>query len=319
MFNQEACTLTSVGAAKLDLRRGTFNFEGDNATGTVIVRNSALNLGAGATSAVEFIARGIGTISGDVAAAQTLWVQGSTPGSHTTLTASQGFTNAGTIRLESINSSFRSDLTVSTGTLTNTGAITVGQGTGGTRAIRAELINNGTVNVGKSLTVGRSGAYHVNSGTFTITSSGAVVTFTTDSGTFVNASAGTIGGVGRLNVSGVTFSNNGTVGPGLSAGVLNFTGNYTQGGGGTFDVEIGGIYTGTEFDRLNISGQATLDGTLNITLIDGFTPTLGDTFVILNSGSISGVFTTVTDLDIVGGLHFEVSYGSTSVTLTVVP
>jgi hypothetical protein len=54
-------------------------------------------------------------------------------------------------------------------------------------------------------------------------------------------------------------------------------------------------------------------------LIDGFTPTLGDTFVILNSGSISGVFTTVTDLDIVGGLHFEVSYGSTSVTLTVAP
>ncbi|MCH9035253.1 MAG: hypothetical protein IID42_12255 [Planctomycetes bacterium] len=85
-------------------------------------------------------------------------MQGSSAGGHTTLTAAQGFTNAGTLRLESINGGFTSSLTVTTGALTNTGTITVGQGNGGARSMTAELVNSGTVNVGTSLTLGRSGA-----------------------------------------------------------------------------------------------------------------------------------------------------------------
>ena len=319
VFNQEAGALTPVGSARLELTSGTFNFNGGNVTGTVVVRHSALNLGVGATSSVQFIAQGVGTISGDVSAAQTLWVQGSNAGASATITAAQGFTNAGTIRLESINTTHGSNLTVSTSSLTNIGTITVSVGSGGDRTMTAELVNNGAVNVGKSVTLGRSGANHVNSGTFTITSPGAVVTLTTNSNTFVNASTGTVAGVGTLKVGSVTFTNNGTVSPGLSAaGQLTVTGNYTQGAGGTFAAEIGGLTVATEFDRLNVSGQATLGGALDITLIDGFAPTLGDTFVILSAGSITETFATVTGLDIGDGLLFEVSFSATSVTLTVV-
>ncbi len=99
---------------------------------------------------------------------------------------------------------------------------------------------------------------------------------------------------------------------------LTVTGNYTQGAGGTFAAEIGGLIVATQFDRLSVSGSATLGGTLEITLIDGFVPILGDTFVILSAGSITGTFATVTGLDINVDLLFEVSFSATSVTLTVV-
>ena len=76
-------------------------------------------------------------IVGGASGSQTLWVLGSTAGSHTTITAAQGFTNAGTLRLESINASRTSSLTVSPGALTKTGTITVGVGTGGAHVSRA--------------------------------------------------------------------------------------------------------------------------------------------------------------------------------------
>ncbi len=50
---------------------------------------------------------------------------------------------------------------------------------------------------------------------------------------------------------------------------------------------------GTEFDRLAISGTATLSGALNISLINGFTPNPGDSFQIMTFGSRSGTFTTI--------------------------
>ena len=40
-------------------------------------------------------------------------------------------------------------------------------------------------------------------------------------------------------------------------------------------MEIGGTNSG-EFDQLLITGTANLNGDLNISLLDGYTPTLGD-------------------------------------------
>ncbi len=56
---------------------------------------------------------------------------------------------------------------------------------------------------------------------------------------------------------------------------------YTQQAGGTLQIEIGGLTAGTEYDQVNVSGLATLDGTLDIQLLDGFVPDEGDTFDIL--------------------------------------
>jgi hypothetical protein len=62
---------------------------------------------------------------------------------------------------------------------------------------------------------------------------------------------------------------------------------------------------------------ASLGGTLNIKLINGFVPKLGSTFKILNYGSESGHFATVTGLAINSGEHFALTYQGTDVLLTV--
>lgn len=69
------------------------------------------------------------------------------------------------------------------------------------------------------------------------------------------------------------------------------------------------------------SGLEALDGTLNISLIGGFTPLLGQSIVILTFGSVSGDFANYTGFDIGGGLilvpSFEPPRLPTSPILTV--
>ena len=108
-------------------------------------------------------------------------------------------------------------------------------------------------------------------------------------------------------------------GPGLSPGQLTETGAYTQASGGAFNVEIGGLTVGSQYDRLAISGAATLGGALNISLYGGYEPDLGDTFTIMTFGSRSGDFATVTGSNIGNGKMFQKTVNATSVVLQVVP
>lgn len=113
----------------------------------------------------------------------------------------------------------------------------------------------------------------------------------TVSGTLTNN--GTIQGTGTI-VNNFTNGASGAVAPGLSPGILNITGNYTN--SGAFNVEIGGTGgAGTNpngHDQLLISGTATIGGTLNVTLTNGFTPVPGNQFVILDAATSTGTFTT---------------------------
>ena len=88
---------------------------------------------------------------------------------------------------------------------------------------------------------------------------------------------------------------------------------------GSLNIEIGGLTAGTQYDRLAISGSATLNGSLNISLIGGFVPNPGDTFQIMTFGSRSGSFTTTNGLDLGGGRLFQVNLTSTSLTLVTPP
>jgi Metallo-peptidase family M12B Reprolysin-like len=97
--------------------------------------------------------------------------------------------------------------------------------------------------------------------------------------------------------------------------VINITGNYTQ-SGGSLHVEIGGTGAG-QFDRLNISGQANLNGWLEIVRSEGFNPAVGDSFRIMTFGSRSGNFLPITGLDLPGGKRFDVNVGLNDIVLTV--
>jgi hypothetical protein len=115
------------------------------------------------------------------------------------------------------------------------------------------------------------------------------------------------------------LTNNGTliVGTPTTAGTLTINGNYTQGSGAVLNIAVGGLTPGTQYDQLNVTGTATLAGTLNLSLINGYLLTAGSTFYILNWGSDSGSFSTINGTS-QGGRTFVPVYESTDLKLNVV-
>ncbi len=132
----------------------------------------------------------------------------------------------------------------------------------------------------------------------------------------LNINGGLLSGFGT--VTGNVANAGGIVTPGFSPAILNGVGSYTQSSGGAYNVEIGGLTAGSEFDQLNISGAATLNGALNVSRINGFNPSTGNTFTILTCGSRSGVFSTENLPALGSNLGWTVTYNPTSVVLNVV-
>jgi hypothetical protein len=131
---------------------------------------------------------------------------------------------------------------------------------------------------------------------------------------------GTLTLTGTLSGSGMVQGNvinSGVIQPGQPGvpGILTINGNYTQTASGTLNIEIGGPNPGTGYDQLVVTGTATLDGTLNVSLLNGFVPNVGDRFQILTFGSRSGDFMTENGLDLGGGLRFDPQYDASSLTL----
>ena len=97
---------------------------------------------------------------------------------------------------------------------------------------------------------------------------------------------------GTLHVevfNGNLLNQDGTLAPGHSAGDTLIQGNYTQQSPGAIEIEIGGLGQGTQFDFVNVTGNALLDGELELKLINGFLPNPSQTFVVFNAASLIGV------------------------------
>jgi hypothetical protein len=140
------------------------------------------------------------------------------------------------------------------------------------------------------------------------------------SGSLSAAGAGTFSGAGTItgnvNMSGVTQAGD-IPNPGILTINGNGAGNYTQGSAGAYDVLLGGLTAGSQYSQLNMTGTASLGGTLNVTLINSFVPVAGNQFTILAAGSLNGQFTTTNLPSLSSGLNWIVSYTSTSVVLSV--
>ncbi len=69
--------------------------------------------------------------------------------------------------------------------------------------------------------------------------------------------------------------------------MLTIDGDYNQLAAGIFGVEIGGRFAGRGYDVLNVTGTASLAGSLNVSLFDLgsglFSPQAGDNFDILTA------------------------------------
>ena len=121
----------------------------------------------------------------------------------------------------------------------------------------------------------------------------------------------------RLEGSG-TFSgeiiNEGLFAPGNSPGEVVVESFVNQ---GTLQIEIAGTDS-EEFDRVIVSQQALLDGTLEISLLDDYVPEPGDEFEFLTYGSVEGDFSVITGLQITETRFFVPTRTEDGYTLTVV-
>src|ERR1700683_786372 len=140
-------------------------------------------------------------------------------------------------------------------------------------------------------------------------------------GGFVYGNAGTVAGAATL--TGALDLTGGTINPGdglKKIGVLNVSGTYTESGAGILNIDLDGTTADTKYDVLNVSGAATLGGTLDVDTLTGFTLAAGDSFDILNYASESGTFTTLNLPTLTGGDTWNVNYagdGGTELILTV--
>ena len=123
---------------------------------------------------------------------------------------------------------------------------------------------------GAGATISGIAGLNSNSGSFAITGGAS---FTT-AGDFANSGSLTVGGGGTLNVAG----------------------NYTQTAAGTLNDQIAGATASGLFGQLAVAGTAALDGGLNVTLADSFTPSTGQDFPLMTFADATGSFATLSGL-----------------------
>jgi len=240
------------------------------------------------------------------------------------------FTNAAGAALTFGSGSSGSSVSV-TGVFNNAGGVVSMQGTNDTLTAAGGFTNTtsgttaGTVTIGpdETLTTG-AGDYIQSGGTTTVngtlTSAGLDITGGSFAGTgTVNApvtlSSGTLSSGGTIR--GSLSNTGGDVIPFDPGNPATFTikGNYTQGGGGLLTIDLGGTGTG-QFSVLDVTGSATLAGTVDFTTVNRFAPAQGEDFTFMDYGSETGTLnivetnwtcpTTCTDV-----------FGPTSVTLQI--
>ena len=253
------------------------------------------------------------------------------------------FTNTATGTITTTgNSYWRADLT-NDGTITNYGTL---------RAIDCDfngsgyLTNDGilelpNMNIGANLTITNlltgdyitSGVTHnysynfTNEGTLTVLNGTFESVHCTNNGTITVNNSGTykntsqLFNTGTLNNNGTltgvntdhtgNFSNSGILSPGNSSGTYTFSNDYTHETTATLLTELEST---TSYDKVYSYGNANLNGTLNVSLLNGFTPSVGDSFTILTASNITGTFDTV---NLPAGYDWNVSYTATEVILEV--
>ena len=152
------------------------------------------------------------------------------------------------------------------------------------------------------LTIGEESVFTVGGGAADFTTVGSLTVNGALNAVNLNINGGTFGGSGTVSGN---VNNSGNVGPGNSPGILGITGHFTQTSTSVLAIEIGGLIAGSEYDQVQIGGLATLGGILDVSLINGFLPTVGDQFEILQYNSIFDDFDTFLGLNLGGGLFLE--------------
>ena len=110
---------------------------------------------------------------------------------------------------------------------------------------------------------------------------------------------------------------NGGFSPGHSPAEVDLAGIANLASTNTLFIELGGLTPGGQFDRLASTGTVNVDGTLEVSFIDGFVPASGHSFEIIGADAVNGTFDAVNLPTLPLGLDWDVVYAADSVTLNV--
>jgi T5SS/PEP-CTERM-associated repeat protein len=159
-----------------------------------------------------------------------------------------------------------------------------------------------------------------------VAAGGSVVTFyddVTHNGAEIRTNAGSrtvffgdLSGAGPLTGTGVVEFN-GDLRPGNSPALLTIGGDAEFSTTAAIEIEIAGTVKGARYDSIDAAGDVSLNGDLNVSLIDGFSPLRGDAFEILTAGSILGSFDDINLPTLPGLLFWDVLADSNSISLLV--
>lgn len=253
--------------------------QGAGVSGQVVLENSStLNMkGAGKGT---FVFHDADTLTGNVAAGQSLVIQGVGCDRDSSLSAAAGttgFTNAGSIDLTNVEGSCTQSQDASlnwAGTLANTGSITSDVGvSGGTRELSGNLTNTGSVTIHADTSFNGSTALFDNKKTVTVDNAATLTipggnTFNNDLGGSIATTAG-----GGLDFNNATFDvGAGSVGTTPVVLENSSTLNLKGAGAGTFDFRGPDTLSGNvgAAQSLVLQSVGCLTGT-NVTAAAGFT------------------------------------------------
>lgn len=144
--------------------------------------------------------------------------------------------------------------------------------------VAVELASNTDVSTAPGSSVQFNNLLNLGGNTLSVTTgSTAAINNNLDSGTSGTLdNQGNLFGTGRVNGS---LVNGGRVAPGAGVGVMTVDGNYTQTAGSSLDIQLAGP---ADFDLLNITGSATLAGSLDVSLLS-YAPAVAEDFVVLTA------------------------------------
>jgi len=186
---------------------------------------------------------------------------------------------------------------------------------------------------GSTLTIGRNMTIHGSGGAIgsvaedTLINEGTIDSDVTGGTLNVETTAfdnqGTMRAVNGGNLYVYSYSpadNTGTISAGVGSRIA-FTGfsppnvgGLVQEGAGTVAVEVGGLASGLH-GSLSVSSGATFAGTLDVSLVNGYTPHVNDSIPIITFSTRTGQFGTVNVSNLPAGIAATLLYNSGNITL----
>jgi len=213
----------------------------------------------------------------------------------------------------------------------NNGTFNANATTTMTGSVTADFVNNGTFIKNTTDTTTTMNVPFTNNGSIEVNAGELIFQQGIQNGTNVEIDLGggtldpgdtlTLAEGDNLIGSGVLSSslvNGGLVSPGESPGTITVNVDYTQEATGTLEIELGGTESETQYDQLIVTGAAHLNGTLEVHLLNSFTPALNHTFTIMTYESHTGRFENVRLPDLPAGFGWKIEYGTTDLVLSVV-